>query len=337
METTSCALCGSSRSSVKVVQRDVNLEAGREEFSLVECADCGLIYLNPRPPMADIHRYYPEKYYPLEEPRERRSVDRFFQRLSNRLKEGIREEFYGYPRREGPARSSVARTWRRLLLYPEYLHLRFVGRDILPFRGQGRILDVGCGPGKLLRVLRDWGWDTYGVDFSPVAVDYARAKHQLKVELGTIHEGKYPANYFDVVMFNHSLEHVYNPIDSLREAHRILKPGGALLITIPNADSFEAHVFGKWWVHWDVPRHLYHFTRSTMSQALLKTGFQRITIGTGTGTAFFLGSADYVYKHVLGMNRKAGKFIKYVVARPFCLLMGHMGRGSEMKVLAEKP
>ncbi len=287
--------------------------------------------------MADIHQYYPDTYYPLEEPRERRSVDKFFQRFSDRLKEGIREEFYGYPSRTGRKRSTAARFFRKVLLYPEYVHLRFAGRDILPFHGEGRLLDVGCGPGKLLRVLRDWGWDTYGVDFSPVAVEYARKKHNLKVDLGTIHDAKYPANHFDVVMFNHCLEHVYDPIESLMEAHRILKPGGVLQITIPNADSFEAHVFGKWWVQWDVPRHLHHFTRTTMSRTLVKTGFQPVTIGTGTGTAFMLGSIDYVYKHVLGWKRRVGKLIKHLVARPLCIVMGHLGRGSEMKVLAEKP
>lgn len=337
MELTACELCGSSHSRLKIAQRDLLLGTEIPEFHFVECGVCGLIYLNPRPSMEEISRFYPENYYPLEEPRERRPIDRFFQRISNGLKEGIREEFYDYPQRNGFPRSTMSRILRKLFLYPEYIHLRLVGREILPFRGKGRILDVGCGPGKLLRVLRDWGWDTYGVDFSPAAVNFAREKYQLNVDLGTIFDPRYASNYFDMVMFNHSLEHVYDPVDTLIEAYRILKPGGTLLITIPNADSFEACVFGKWWIQWDPPRHLYHFTRKTMSRMLIDTGFNCIRIDTGKSGTFFLGSVDYVYKYVLGVNRRSGKFMKHLVARPVCWLMGQVGFGTELKVSAEKP
>ncbi|MGH7206387.1 MAG: class I SAM-dependent methyltransferase [Nitrospiraceae bacterium] len=212
-----------------------------------------------------------------------------------------------------------------------------MGRDIIPYRGDGRILDVGCGPGKLLRVLRDWGWGVHGVDFSPVAVECAREKYGLEVRLGDLLQARYEDGYFDVVMFNHCLEHVYQPVETLREAYRILKPGGLLLIAIPNARSFESRLFGKWWVQWDVPRHLFHFTKQTMTRLLTKTGFRLALIKDGMGTSFFLGSVDSVYKYVFRINRKHGVVMKHVVARPACLLAGHLGYGSEMKVLAEKP
>lgn len=322
---------------MKVAQRDVNLGLSEEEFTLVQCGRCGLIYLNPRPVPAEIPAYYPKEYYPLEETHERRAIDRFFQRLSNALKKGLREEFYGYPVRSGARPSPFLRSVRRLFLYPEHWHLKLVGRDILPYRGGGRILDVGCGPGRLLRTLRDWGWDVYGVDFSPIAVDCATGKYGLNVRLGDLRQAAYEKDFFDVIMFNHCLEHVYDPVETLCEAHRILKPGGLLLIAIPNAGSFEARVFGKWWVQWDVPRHLYHFTKETMSKLLTKTGFRLVEIKDGLNSTFFLGSVDNVYKYVLGSRKKHAKMMKYLVARPVCLLAGHLGHGSEMKVFAEKP
>jgi SAM-dependent methyltransferase len=336
METVECILCDTSASEF-LAQRDINLGGSTQAFTLVKCDGCGLIYLNPRPTPTEIHAYYPMEYYPLEETRERKAIDRFFKRISNVQKKGIRKEFYGYPEGPGTRRSGLARALRRLVLFPEYCHLKFAGRDIIPFRGEGRILDVGCGPGKVLRVLRDQGWDGYGVDFSPVAVEYARNEHGLNVTLGNLFEAAYKDAFFDVVVFNHSLEHMYNPVETLREVYRILKPGGLRLINIPNAGSFEARVFGKWWVQWDVPRHLFHFTKETMAQLLSKTGFRLLKIKDGVGTSFFLGSMDYIYKYVLQSNARHGKFLRHFVASPICLLAGHLGYGSEMKVYAEKP
>jgi len=90
-------------------------------------------------------------------------------------------------------------------------------------------------------------------------------------------------------------------------------------------------------VQWDVPRHLFHFTKQTMGRLLSMTGFHLTKIKEGMGTSFFLGSVDYVYKYVFMLDRRHGRFMKHLVARPVCLLAGHLGYGSEMKVFAEKP
>ena len=336
MQAVSCLFCKDTRQTVVVKQRDINLGLSPEVFTLVRCDGCGLIFLNPRPTPSEIHAFYPDEYYPLEDTPVRRPIDKFFKRLSHAMKVGIREEFYGYRTQGAQSRSAARRFFRRLALAPEYLHLRFAGRETIPFRGEGRILDVGCGPGKLLRVLREQGWDAHGVDFSSVAADSARAKHGLKVKCSDLLAAEYPQSSFDVVLFSHSLEHIYNPVETLREVHRILKPGGLLLIYVPNAGSFESHVFGKWWVQWDVPRHLFHFTKETITKLLVETGFRRSRITYGKGTSFFLGTVDTVYKHVFRAEMKHGWLAKHLVAGPVCLIAGHLGYGSEMKVYAEK-
>lgn len=338
MESVSCILCEERCASVKVQQRDVNLGLSEQAFTLLRCVGCGLIYLNPRPTPSEIHTYYPSQYYcphyPLEQLREGKRIDRVFKRLLGWLEKGIMEEFYGYP---GTRRYGFGRILRRLALYPEYWHLKFSGRDVIPFRGEGRILDVGCGPGKLLRVLRERGWDCYGVDFSSVVVEHARNNYGLNVELGDLLEVTYKDNFFDVVLFNHSLEHMYNPVGTLKEALRILKPGGLLLIYIPNAGSFEARLFGKWWAAWDVPRHLFHFSKKTMSRLIMNAGFRLVDIKDGLGTASFLGSVNYIYKYVFRVNVRHDRFIRHLVAGPLCTVVGHLGYGWEMKVYAEKP
>jgi len=155
---------------------------------------------------------------------------------------------------------------------------------IIPYRGDGRTLDVGCGPGQVLGTLRDHGWDTYGVDFSPIAVEYARRQRGLNVTLGDLLQAGYKDAFFDVVLFNHCLEHVYNPIETLREVYQILKPGGLLPINIPNASSFEAWLFGEYWTQWSPPQHLHHFTKQIMRRLLTLTGFHSVQIRDGRGT-----------------------------------------------------
>lgn len=332
MEHVACLLCGAIEGTMRVVpcggEEDV---ANGQRFMLQTCR-CGLIYLNPRPTKNDIAAYYPTEYYPPAELVQRKPVDRLVKRLSRALKKGIREEFYGYP---GAPRRWWRRLVRRLVLYPEYWHLRLVGREILPFRGEGRLLDVGCGPGRLLQELRDQGWDVHGVDFSPVAVERARSVG-LNVQHCDLLTAGFEKNYFDVVLFNHSLEHMFDPAATLREAFRVLKPGGAVMIYLPNAGSAEAALFGQWWVAWDPPRHLFHFTKQSLARMLEQVGFRAVTVRTSLGKSSFLGSVDRVYRHVLGSRRRHGSLLRHA-AGLLCLVFGYFGYGSDLRAVAEKP
>jgi len=149
-------------------------------------------------------------------------------------------------------------------------------------------------------------------------------------------QAEYKDAFFDVVLFNHSLEHMYNPVAILREVHRVLKPGGLLIINIPNAGSFEAWLFSEYWTQWSPPQHIFHFTKQTMARLLTMTGFHPLNIKDGLGTSFFLGSVDSVLKDRLQTKIRCGKLMKVLVAKPLCLLIGLLGYGSEMKVYAEK-
>ena len=333
MEQTACPLCGSSHGTVCLTQYDVNL--GREPdrpFTLLRCNECRFRYLSPRPSPDEIGIYYPTEYYPPAELQQRKAVDRFFKRLSRRVKQGIREEFYGYP---AAPRSVGVRMLRKALLSPQYWYRRLVGREMLPYRGQGRLLDVGCGPGRLLQDLRDQGWDVFGVDFSTVAVERARSMG-LNVRHGTLQSAAFDESFFDVVLFNHSLEHMYDPINALKEARRILKPGGVLVLHLPNAGSTEARVFGKWWVSWDLPRHLLHFDPVTVQRLVKTAGFEKESIQTSLSKSSFLGSVDYVYEHVLKTSRRHGSMLRHLSA-VLCVILGHLGSGGELKVYAFKP
>lgn len=333
MEKTSCPLCGSSHGAVCLTQRDLNLDREPDRvFTLMRCNQCRFVYLNPRPSPDEIRAYYPAEYYPPAELHPRKQVDRFFKRVSRGVKQGIREEFYGYP---APALPAGKQMLRRALLFPQYCYRKAVGRDMLPFRGEGRLLDVGCGPGRLLQELREQGWNVSGVDFSTLAVERAHSVG-LNVKQGDLMSAAFKDNAFDVVLFNHSLEHMYDPIKTLQEAYRILRPGGALVLYLPNAGSVEARLFGKWWVSWDLPRHLLHFDRKTVERLVTTVGFEPERIQTSMSKSSFLGSVDYVYKHVLGTNRRHGWILRHL-SGVLCIVLGHLGWGGELKVYAAKP
>ena len=147
-------------------------------------------------------------------------------------------------------------------------------------RKSGKALDVGCGVGMHMELLRSKGMEVEGLDANPIAVEIAR-RRGLRVFLGGLEEARYPDNEFDVLLMSHVIEHVPSPADLLREAWRILRPAGRLCITCPNFDFLLRPLFGSAWKRWHPPFHLYHFTSATLGRLLEETGFaHRITTCT---------------------------------------------------------
>jgi len=129
---------------------------------------------------------------------------------------------------------------------------------------RGRVLDVGCGAGDLLLALRDDGWSVHGVEPSPPGAEQAREKHGLDVVTGRFEQAALPDSSFDVIVFSGVLEHVHDPLGSLRRTHELLAPGGLVAILfLPMLDSPEARLFGPRWLALDLPRHLTHFEDTT--------------------------------------------------------------------------
>jgi len=139
----------------------------------------------------------------------------------------------------------------------------------------GRILDVGCGSGFFLRALDAKTWDRFGVELSSAAAGAAgRALGSGHVLSGTLTQSTWADSSFDVVTFWSALEHTNEPRANLREARRIIKPGGSLIVQLPNAASYQARIFRGDWFALDAPRHRYHFTLNTLDRLLSETGFQ---------------------------------------------------------------
>jgi 2-polyprenyl-3-methyl-5-hydroxy-6-metoxy-1,4-benzoquinol methylase len=139
----------------------------------------------------------------------------------------------------------------------------------------GHILDAGCGAGLFLRALDPGRWDRFGVETGEVAVRMAnRALGAGRVFACPLTEAGLDDANFDVVTFWSALEHMNEPRANLLEARRILKPGGTLVVQVPNAASYQARFFGGHWFALDAPRHRYHFTPGTLRSLLRQTGFE---------------------------------------------------------------
>ena len=236
-EEPSCLLCGGDRRSIVLESPEKPVATTGPRPAVVRCDACGFCYTCPRPTPASMQRFYPEDYWPHR-----------LESHANALK-----------RRKWWARW-FGSGWR-----PQRSLLR---------RQKGRLLDFGCGGGKFLAEMHAEGWQVLGVDVSDSVVARIQEKLGLPVLAGDLSAPQLDQSSFEVITMRQSLEHVHDPREVLRQAHRLLVPGGTLLVWVPNFDSLAFRWFGPAWYGLDLPRHLVHFTPSTLRRIVAEAGFQ---------------------------------------------------------------
>jgi len=149
-------------------------------------------------------------------------------------------------------------------------HIHFLSRGL---RAGARVLDVGCGRGVILGPLADRGFEVHGVEVSEQAARGADPRAQIRIAAQLADAG-YPDAHFDEIVVWHVLEHLIDPRAVLEEALRILRPGGRLVVAVPNFASAQARWAGADWFHLDLPRHLYHFPLAALQHLLENIGFE---------------------------------------------------------------
>ena len=147
-------------------------------------------------------------------------------------------------------------------------------------RRPGRLLEIGCATGFLLEAARRRGWKVTGTDISAFAAKYAEKEFGVEVRVGTIPGLDMPKGSFDAVMALEYIEHVPDPVETLRAVRQWIREDGVLMMSTPNAGSWTARRHPDRFDGYLERRHLVYFTRSTMKLLLERSGFSLLDIRT---------------------------------------------------------
>ncbi|GAB3892676.1 class I SAM-dependent methyltransferase [Spirosoma agri] len=174
--------------------------------------------------------------------------------------------------------------------------------------GKGQLLDVGCGTGAFLDTCKQAGWQVSGMepDQDARAIAQKKLNADIQPSLESL-SGKQPV---DIITLWHVLEHIPNLNETIPQLNNLLDPKGTLLIAVPNSDSYDAQYFKEYWAAYDVPRHLHHFTPSTIEVLFKKHGLTLVDKKPMVFDAFYIamlstrymtGKTDYLKSVRIGL------------------------------------
>lgn len=217
-----------------------------ERFSYVECLNCGCVYLRERPTIDEIRLYYPPEKQMWRETWQ-----------YNLVRTGVRGRYIP----TNPVHSFLGWALDKVFLLPP--------KD----SPQPRLLDIGGGNFKATKAYSEAGFECYGIDINPETVAFARNTLGLDVRQEPFEATSFPANHFDIVLMHHVLEHLYSPRNSLRQARRILKDEGYLVVEVPNSGGWSAQKFREMWGFVGAPQHTWLPDPQTLAHLLQEEGF----------------------------------------------------------------
>lgn len=306
MKHVVCNCCGADDTEYALTGRDL-LHSVPGEFKLVRCKHCGLLYMNPQLTPGELEAYYPDDYEPHV---------------------GSQKQGLG---------------WLRRLDYNYGIEKRH--RAIRRHVETGSMLDVGCGTGAFLDGMREHGWEVEGIEPGVRASSYASEEFGLKVQNTTLEVAKLKPASLDLVTMWNVLEHLSDPLQGLRRIREALRPGGLLVVAIPNLDSYDQALFGKYWAGYDLPRHLFTFPVATMERMAQAAGFEvldrRCIYGTYHALVYsarFALSAQVTSEQVQAFLTKLMlSFPARILMLPACRIIDLCARGSIMTWFLLRP
>lgn len=231
----------------------------------------------------------------------------------------------------------------RILVTPARRFYNWRIRNSMPIaaaRGGGRFLDVGCGSGWVAEMFANEGWQAEGIELTEIGCEETAARG-VTAHQGTINSVDLPAESFDTILFFHCLEHTVDPRNDLRRAIGLLKPGGQMLVAVPNFSSWEARHYGTYWNALELPRHRTHFTEDGLGRLLESEGLTITKRSTGTP---LVSLANSIRNKRTGESRPMGRvgsllFVAVSIPlMPFSAIIGRLRGGCAVQnVAAVKP
>ena len=272
-------------------------------FTLRECRACGQHYLSPRPKEKDLPQCYPLDYHGYQT----RAISRLYDLLTSAQ---MRRRFARYHRLLG---------------------------------SEANVLDVGCGDGYVLKELKKRApeWQLYGVEFKE---EIARSGQEqgFTICYGTLEECAFSGVAFDLLIMNHLIEHLPDPLRTLKKAQEMLKPGGYIIGEVPNYDSWDRRVASQYWGGHHTPRHLFQFTPKTLAALFTRAGLSTVRISPELHTGHWAGSVqNFLQNTPLKTTLRNGRAPYYPLLLalfvPINILQALLGKTGIMSFIAKKP
>jgi len=207
------------------------------DYTINQCNKCSAYFLSPRPDEALLAMAYDDSYYGMKD-------EKF---------EGLVERFINYFRNNRAKRLSNQ------------------------LKKTGKVLDIGCGNGKFLKSLLQYGrFDLFGIEMEGNSAKRATRIKEINLKIGSLKKDDFMTESLDAISLFHVFEHLTEPMETLEIISNIIRKDGILMISIPNIDSFQSHIFKGKWLHLDPPRHLFFFTPKDLKALLLTYGFELV-------------------------------------------------------------
>lgn len=334
---TSCPVCyAKERSELYTGLTDRVFFCAPGSWTLYRCRVCRSAYLDPRPNSQSIQRAY-NNYFTHEKPEETNLAGQLlFGKSRLAFRNGYLNFVYGYNLKPSWYIGYFLSLLLPLQRARESRAIRYL-RKISP---SPKLLDVGCGNGFFLKKMGKMGWQVYGIEPDEQAVKVARISG-LSVEQGFLSDETFTNNFFDAVTLNHVIEHLHEPLQTLLNCYKVLKPGGIFFIATPNLDASGGKIFGRQRLSLDPPRHLVLFNHNSLNKLVKQAGFEIISNPSGFIANDFCYKASYAIQ--TGSKNPLLQHPKLPLAlRLRCKLENLLGwvnprLSEELVVLARKP
>lgn len=230
-----CPVCNNTTTEEYLQVKDNTVSS--ENFKIVACTSCGFLFTNPRPKPEFIGSYY---------------------------------ESNDYISHHDEAKDLLSTVYKKVRDYTTDQKIALINSQVTP---TGELLDIGCGTGFFLSRAQQKGWNVSGTEPDQNALQVASSRVGDNIH-SSINAPELANRTFSVITLWHVLEHVHLLNETIQWLHTHLTENGKLFIAVPNPESEDAQKFKQHWAAYDVPRHLYHFSKKAMSQLLKKHNFK---------------------------------------------------------------
>ena len=274
-----CCECGSNIDNPVLIGKDwINNLTG--EFQIVRCTQCGLMRTNPRPTKETIGFYYPDSYAPY---------------LTTQIKPNTKPK-------------KIRKGIEKYIANPFQAN----SKSILPKNKAGHLLEIGCGSGDFLMAMQQQGWLVDGLEYSESATENAK-QQGLNVQCSSLEAIQLPKNKYDMIVAWMVIEHLHHPVAGLEKLYQALNECGVLVISVPDTGGIDFKLFKEYYYALHLPNHLYHFTKPSLNQLILKAGFKKSRFFWQRNPNNLLSSLIRVLDN--NQKTKAANLVRSILAR----------------------